>query len=56
MENLQTFQNPNFGAIRTVTVDNQSWFVGKDIASALGYKVGYKAVRDHVDETGNFTD
>lgn len=51
MENLQTFQNPNFGAIRTVTVDNQSWFVGKDIASALGYKVGYKAVRDHVDES-----
>lgn len=36
MENLQIFKNEEFGEIRTVTVNNEPWFVGKDIAEVLG--------------------
>ena len=38
MDNLQIFNNKEFGEIRTVTIDNEPWFVGKDVAQALGYK------------------
>lgn len=34
--------------IRTVTINNEPWFVGKDVATALGYTNPQKAVRDHV--------
>lgn len=46
--NLQIFKNEEFGVIRTVTIDNEPWFVGKDVATALGYTNPQKAVRDHV--------
>lgn len=46
---LQTFSNTEFGNIRTLTIDFEPWFVGKDIAEALGYKDATRAVRDHVD-------
>ena len=36
--------------VRQVMIDNESWFVGKDIAEVLGYKNTNKAIRDHVDE------
>lgn len=36
--------------VRQVMIDNESWFVGKDIAKVLGYKNTNKAIRDHVDE------
>lgn len=49
MNNLQIFNNPEFGNIRTVTIDNEPWFVGKDIAEALGYSNSRKALIDHVD-------
>ena len=39
-----------FGQVRTVEIDNEPWFVGKDVAEALGYSNPQKAVRDHVDE------
>ena len=47
---LQTFRNEEFGEIRTVKLDGVPWFVGKDVAEALGYKNHSKAIADHVDE------
>ena len=47
---MMTFTNPEFGTIRTLTIDGEPWFVGKDVAVALGYTNPLKAVRDHVDE------
>lgn len=46
---MQIFQNPEFGSVRTVMIDGAPWFVGKDIAIALGYRNPQKALRDHVD-------
>ena len=50
MNELTIFENPEFGAIRTVELDGEPWLVGKDVAEALGYTNPQKAVRDHVDE------
>ena len=50
MNNLQIFSNREFGNIRTVTIDGEPWFVGKDIAGVLGYANASKAIADHVDE------
>lgn len=47
---LQIFQNPEFGEVRTVNIDGEPWLVGKDVATALGYEKPTKAVSDHVDE------
>ena len=49
MNELQVFQNPDFGSIRTLTIDEEPWFVGKDVALSLGYAQPSKAVIDHVD-------
>ena len=46
---LQIFENPEFGEVRTVVIDDEPWFVGKDVAAALGYENPQKALRDHVD-------
>lgn len=37
MNELQVFTNPEFGQVRTVTIEEEPWFVGKDVAVALGY-------------------
>lgn len=50
MNNLQIFENQEFGQVRTVTIDGEPWFVGKNIALALGYKNPQEAIREHVDE------
>lgn len=50
MNNLKIFNNKEFGEIRTVTIDNEPWFVGKDVAQALGYSNSSKAMADHVDK------
>lgn len=53
MNEIQIFNNPEFGNIRTVTIDGEPWFVGKDIAEALGYGKGKSlnnAVASHVDD------
>ncbi len=50
MNNLQVFKNTEFGEIRTITIDNEPWFVGKDVAEVLGYTNPQKAVRDHIDD------
>ena len=50
MNEMTVFQNPDFGAVRSLTMDGEPWFVGKDVATALGYAIPQKAVRDHVDD------
>lgn len=50
MNKLQIFKNEEFGEVRTVTIDNEPWFVGKDVAEALGYSNASKAVSVHVTE------
>ena len=52
MNELQIFKSEEFGTIRTVTIDNEPWFVGKDVAVALGYGEGkspINAIANHVD-------
>ena len=46
---VMTFKNEQFGSIRMLMLDGQPWFVGKDVAEALGYSHALKAVFDHVD-------
>ena len=49
MENkMKVFENKEFGFVRTVMVGNEPWFVGKDVADALGYKNPQEAVRTHI--------
>lgn len=48
--NLSTFTNETFGNIRTMNIDGKPWFIGKDIAEALGYSKARSALRLHVDE------
>lgn len=50
MNDLQIFKNAEFGEIRTVEVDNEVWFVGKDVAVALGYAKPLNALSNHIDE------
>lgn len=50
MNELQIFNNEEFGKIRTVTIDNEPWFVGKDVAEALGYAEPRSAVSKKVEE------
>ena len=42
--------HPEFGELRTVEIDGEPWFVGKDVAAALGYADATKAVRNHVEK------
>lgn len=56
MNELKIFENSNFGKVRTVLVDEEPFFVGKDVAKILGYSNPQKALRDHVvaeDKTAN---
>lgn len=50
MNELQIFQNKEFGEVRSLVINNEPWFVGKDVAEALGYKDVNHAILDHVDE------
>lgn len=50
MNELQIFKSPEFGQLRTIIKDDEIWFVGKDVASVLGYSNPLKAIRDHVDD------
>ena len=51
MNQIQFFQNQEFGAIRTMSNEQgEPMFCAKDVAEALGYKLARKAVQDHVDE------
>lgn len=50
MNELKIFQNPEFGAVRTIIIDEEIWFVGNDVARALEYKDLYSSMRHNVDE------
>ena len=50
MNELRIFENPEFGEVRTITVGDEVWFVGNDVAKALGYQRPDQAVRTNVDE------
>ena len=57
MNELKIFENEEFGQIRAIEKDGEPWFVGKDVAEALGYGDGNvkskaltNAVNDHVDD------
>lgn len=47
---IQIFKNEQFGQIRTLMKDGEPWFVGKDIAEALGYSNTRDALDRHVDD------
>ena len=50
MEELQIFSNAEFGEVRTLVLNNEPWFVGKDVAEVLGYSNPRKAIGDHIDD------
>ncbi len=50
MNELQIFKSNEFGEIRSVTINDEPWFVGKDVAVALGYKNTKDALATHVDD------
>lgn len=50
MKELQIFNSKEFGDIRTVTIDNEPWFVGKDVATELGYAKPLNALSTHVEK------
>lgn len=50
MNELQIFKNEEFGEIRTVQLNNETYFVGKDVAEALKYNEPHKAIQRHVEE------
>lgn len=50
MNKLQKFTDEEFGEIRTVTIDGEPYFVGKDVAEALGYAKPTDAVRKRVED------
>ena len=47
---IQVFKNDRFGEVRTMVINGEPWFVGKDVAEVLGYLNPQKAIRDHVDD------
>ena len=49
MNELQIFNHPDFGEVRTVTINDEPWFVGKDVAQVLGYAKPENALATHVD-------
>ncbi|WP_352416470.1 phage antirepressor [Oscillibacter ruminantium] len=50
MHEIKIFENEEYGQVRTLLIDGEPWFVGKDVAEILAYTNTAKAIRDHVDE------
>lgn len=50
MNDLQIFTSPEFGEVRTVTINGEPWLVGKDVAEALGYSDAFGALKKHIDD------
>lgn len=55
MNELTIFNNEEFGEIRTIQINEDVWFVGKDVAQALGYAAERNAISAHVDEEDRLT-
>ena len=54
-KSIQVFNNTEFGEIRSMTIDGEPYFVGKDVAAALGYERPDNAIRKHVDDEDKLT-
>ena len=50
MNDIQIFENTQFGQLRGISIDGDAWLMGTDVARWLGYSNPQKAIRDHVDE------
>lgn len=50
MSDIKIFENPEFGSIRTVEINKEPWFAGKDVAEALGYENQNRDILRHVHE------
>ena len=50
MNKIQIFESEDFGSVRTVLIDKEPYFVGKDVARVLGYVDENKAIAMHVDD------
>lgn len=50
MNDIKIYENAEFGSVRTLEVNGEPYFVGKDVAEILGYSNPQKAIRDHVDD------
>lgn len=50
MNNLETFTSKEFGTVRTLEINNEPYFVGKDVATILGYAKPLNALATHIDE------
>ena len=55
MNNLQIFNSPEFGQVRTIQQNGEPWFIGKDVAEILGYKKPENAIAVHVDDEDKTT-
>ena len=49
MNDIQIFKSEDFGNIRTTTINNEPYFVGKDVTDILGYSNSRDAISKHVD-------
>ena len=52
--NIKVFENSEFGKVRTVILNDEPWFIGKDVAEILGYSNTNKAIQVHVDDEDKF--
>lgn len=52
---LEVFRNDEFGSVRTVIIDGEPWFVGKDVANALGYRDTSDALKKHIENEDKLT-
>jgi prophage antirepressor-like protein len=55
MNDLQIFSSNEFGMIRTLEIDGEPWFVGRDVAISLGYRDTDQAIRKHIDSEDKLT-
>lgn len=55
MQELKIFQSEQFGKVRTLQIENEPYFVAKDVAEILGYSDTNQAIRMHVDEEDKLT-
>ena len=50
MNDVRIFENPEFGQVRTIVINDEPWFVGKDVVNILKYQNGNRDIHRHVDE------
>lgn len=55
MNELQVFNNAEFGSVRTTVIDGEPFFAGKDVAEILGYRDTSDVLKEHVDEEDKLT-